>query len=203
MLINIRKVLKFSLASLVGNVDIRDWLQGLYINTINGTSTKNIFLVGSGYFDETRLDMLIIDLPSEFENQTLQTMRIVDRGNVNVQRLILYGITMSTIPEPADFDEDGDVDTNDFHAWQSGFGIVASASHGDGGSKAKESVLPIFRGMINVLFSHMGLGNGPMRGYTHGFYPKGAVRCFKAPLDSDGHRCRPHSSRSGRPILLF
>ncbi|MBN1853920.1 MAG: VCBS repeat-containing protein [Pirellulales bacterium] len=45
-----------------------------------------------------------------------------------------------SVPEEADFDEDGDVDANDFAIWQSGFSTINGASHGDGDADADRDV---------------------------------------------------------------
>jgi hypothetical protein len=97
----------FSLA-LDGNVHVRDYLNNIFTNSINGTSTVNVFTAGSGLFNEVRLDMQIIDLPPEFLSQTLVKMRVIDNG-VNddgmgmndPQRVFLAGVTVeSVVPEP-------------------------------------------------------------------------------------------------------
>jgi hypothetical protein len=94
--------------SLYGNIDMRDWHQGDYTNTINGTTTLNVWTVGSGYHDENRLDMQNIALPGAFTTQTLTMMRIVDNGYYTDspapgQRIFLSGLTVASVPEPSTF----------------------------------------------------------------------------------------------------
>lgn len=90
-----------------GNDDIRDYFFGEYTNTINGTSTVNVFGAGSGIYDAVRLDMQTIVLPAEFSNQTLDFIRVLDNGGTaetGYQRLIISGVTVEAtggIPEPS------------------------------------------------------------------------------------------------------
>ena len=50
-------------------------------------------------------------------------------------------VYFTPIPELyADFDLDGDVDSDDCDAWQAGFGTTGSASHGDGDSDGDSDV---------------------------------------------------------------
>ena len=83
--------------------DIRDYLENVWNNTINGTSTVNVFSAGPGGFDnEVRLDMQTILLPSVFQTETLTRVRLVDNGPLNdTQRTFLAGITAETVPEPS------------------------------------------------------------------------------------------------------
>jgi hypothetical protein len=78
--------------ALIGNEDIRDLNNGSWTNSINGTSTVNVFITGLGY----RMDKQTIDLPAEFANQTLTNIRMTDTGAFDFQRAILYGITVAS-----------------------------------------------------------------------------------------------------------
>ena len=49
-------------------------------------------------------------------------------------------IAIITSGTSADFDEDGDVDSDDFDAWRTGFGTTGSASHGDGDADGEGDV---------------------------------------------------------------
>ena len=83
--------------NLVGNVDIRDWLYSRYTNSINGTSTMNVFKKNPGAFlSEKRLDMQIIDLPPVFLTRIMTKIRLSDSGGDGVQRVFLGGLTLRT-----------------------------------------------------------------------------------------------------------
>ncbi len=84
-----------------GNSDVRDWLQSSRTNSINGTTTVNVFTVGSGLHEEIRLDMQTISLPDEFGSEVLDSIRIIDNGGWDFQRLMLSGVTVKAIPEPS------------------------------------------------------------------------------------------------------
>lgn len=83
---------------LTGGTDMRDYLQNTYTNTINGTTTTNVFNAGSGSGNAVRLDKLTITLPA---SGNLTQIRFVDNGANNVQRLVISGITVEAVPEPA------------------------------------------------------------------------------------------------------
>jgi len=83
---------------LYGNVDIRDWQSGGWTNSINETTTINVFKSSDGQF---RLDMQTIDLPDDFLSQTLEMIRVIDTGGQNLQRIFLAGITVESV-EPAE-----------------------------------------------------------------------------------------------------
>jgi hypothetical protein len=91
---------------LIGNVDIRDYNDDGFTNSINGTTTTNVFWIpvdGSGE-NPGRLDMQSIALPSAFTTQTLTTIQLVDNGGPNYfQRVILDGVTVMVVPEPSPF----------------------------------------------------------------------------------------------------
>lgn len=82
-----------------GNEHIRDYLWNTWTNTINGTSTVNVFKAGSGQGtnsgNQVRLDMQKFTLPSIFATQTLTKIRFSDWGGDLYQRLIVSGITVA------------------------------------------------------------------------------------------------------------
>jgi hypothetical protein len=75
--------------NLVGNVDIRDYNQGGYTNSINGTTSTTVVQI-SGH----RLDKQRIVLPSEFRTQRLIRIRLSDLGTDGAQRVFLSGVTV-------------------------------------------------------------------------------------------------------------
>ncbi len=75
--------------NLVGNVDIRDYAQSGYTNTINGTTTTNVVQIGGH-----RLDKQQIVLPPEFRTQRLVRIRLSDLGAEGAQRVFLSGVTV-------------------------------------------------------------------------------------------------------------
>lgn len=75
---------------LVGGVDVRDYHHGIYVNTINGTTSRLAYQTTHA---ET-IDMVEVDLPPAFANETLQTIAIHDTGRKNFQRAILRAITV-------------------------------------------------------------------------------------------------------------
>lgn len=86
--------------SLDGNDDIRDYLQTIYANSINGTTTVEVFKAGSGHYDEVRLDKQVFDLPAAFNTETLLSIELIDNGGENFQRVFLAGMTVELVPEP-------------------------------------------------------------------------------------------------------
>lgn len=82
---------------LIGNNDIRDYLASSFTNSINGVTTVEVFVSNAGR--QARLDMQTIELPDVFLTQTLDTVRLTDSGNVNLQRVWLAGLTVG-VPEP-------------------------------------------------------------------------------------------------------
>jgi hypothetical protein len=87
--------------SLIGGVDIRDWENLGWTNTINGTTTVNVYNIATdGDGNPGRLDMQHITLPAEFATQTLVSVKLVDNGAANFQRATLDGITVESVPEP-------------------------------------------------------------------------------------------------------
>lgn len=84
---------------LIGNVDVRDYNQDGYTNSINNTTTINVFSTGNGQ----RMDRVLFDLPPAFLSQSLTSMVITDNGSTFVeprQRGILFGVTLDRVPEP-------------------------------------------------------------------------------------------------------
>ncbi|MBS0196800.1 MAG: hypothetical protein JSR77_08585 [Planctomycetes bacterium] len=79
----------FHALDLVGGVDVRDWNQYAYTNTINNTTTTNVFVSGGH-----RLDKQSFELPDSFANEDLLAVRVVDTGAENVQRGYLQGLTV-------------------------------------------------------------------------------------------------------------
>jgi len=81
-----------------GNNHIRDILWNTWTNTINGTSTTNVFTAGTGQGigtnNQVRLDMQTFTLPAAFATQTLTRIQIKDWGGANYQRLIVTGIAV-------------------------------------------------------------------------------------------------------------
>ena len=75
--------------NLVGNVDIRDYNQGGYTNSINGTTTTNVVQIGGHRLDKQR-----IVLPPEFRTQRLVRIRLADLGANGAQRVFLSGVTV-------------------------------------------------------------------------------------------------------------
>ena len=86
-----------------GNVDIRDFYNNVFTNTINGTTTQNVFETdndGSSGTNLYRLDKQFIDL-SAFSSKTLVSMTLTDMGSDGVQRTFLSGVTVVSVPEPS------------------------------------------------------------------------------------------------------
>ncbi|NUM35666.1 MAG: hypothetical protein HUU50_14055 [Candidatus Brocadiae bacterium] len=82
--------------SLYGNSDIRDYLNGSYTNSINGTTTTQVWS-GSIY----RIDKQTILLPTAFQSETLVSIRLSDWGNNSLQRTFLSGVAVGYVPEPS------------------------------------------------------------------------------------------------------
>ena len=88
--------------SLAGNVDVRDYFQNVYTNSINGTTTQQVFSDGA-----RRLDRQAYALGAGFATQTLTSVVFSDTGANGVSRITLTGLTLETadvmtgVPEPA------------------------------------------------------------------------------------------------------
>jgi hypothetical protein len=81
---------------LVGNVNVRDYNNDGNTNTINNTSTIQVWDNGLGQ----RLDRQEYILPPAFASQTLASITIIDTGNegegTNGSRAVLAAVTVST-----------------------------------------------------------------------------------------------------------
>ena len=94
--------------NLVGGVDIRDFNNDGFVNTIDPSAGSHPTQVLS-YDDQAqggRLDMQQFTLPSTFLGQTLTTILLVDNGfdapNPEPhQRVFLAGMSVSSVPEPS------------------------------------------------------------------------------------------------------
>jgi PEP-CTERM motif len=90
---------------LIGNVDVRDHFFAFWTNTINGTSTTNVYSSGGGFLSESRLDKQQIVLPSIFHGGTLTEFRLTSTGGVLISDASIQGLTIMTsaVPEPSCF----------------------------------------------------------------------------------------------------
>ncbi len=79
---------------LYGNVDIRDWFDGEFTNSINNTTTTNV------YSGDGRTDKQQITLPVDFEDEYLTLIKLTDVGSQDNQRTFLYGVTVGANPVP-------------------------------------------------------------------------------------------------------
>jgi hypothetical protein len=87
---------------LIGDVDVRDHFYSRWTNTINGTSTINVYSSGGGFGQESRLDKQQIVLPSSFLGETLTEFRLTSTGGVLISDASIQGLTvLSSVPEPA------------------------------------------------------------------------------------------------------
>ena len=75
---------------LVGGVDVRDYHNGTWLNTINETTTRSVFDNGRG----ERIDLVEVDLPAEFHGRTLERIILRDTGRTNFERAILWAVTV-------------------------------------------------------------------------------------------------------------
>jgi hypothetical protein len=97
---------------LVPGVDIRDWLEGAYINTVNNTNTIQVYSAPalpanlSGFTG--RIDKQHIELPPAFASRTLTSIVLTDTGvtgndsvsysqSVQAQRVFIYGVTVTAL----------------------------------------------------------------------------------------------------------
>ena len=81
----------YYLMSLYGNSDVRDWHTGGYTQSINNTTTTNMFYDGTRIYDKQR-----IVLPAAFQNGKLKKIVITDTGSGGFQRALLMGITVKS-----------------------------------------------------------------------------------------------------------
>jgi hypothetical protein len=85
----------FFAKDLVGNVEIRDWSQGGFTNSLASADASNVFGVGS-----TRVDKQRVDLPAAFLTEDLLRVRVVDSGNTTFSRALMQGLTV-VVNQPA------------------------------------------------------------------------------------------------------
>jgi len=98
--------------TLVNGVDVRDFYQGVFANTINGTTTQNAFSVsgvqdagGTGNVNTGDVGTYLVDeqdfsLMPAFETQTLTEIVLTDLNGGGTP--ILLGVT-AAVPEPTTF----------------------------------------------------------------------------------------------------
>ncbi|MGA2590436.1 MAG: hypothetical protein ABSH32_11005 [Bryobacteraceae bacterium] len=79
-------------APLVGGVNVRDFNNDGFQNTINNTTTTQVWANGLGQ----RLDRQEYILPAAFASQVLTSVTITDTGNESFSRAILSALTVST-----------------------------------------------------------------------------------------------------------
>ena len=82
-------------------------------------------LLGSAFFDNSDIDVNFL-----FYAQHSGDSR-PDRQGFDIDNILIESGFVTEPPAP-DFDEDGNVDGNDFLSWQRGFGTVGNAVHADG-----------------------------------------------------------------------
>jgi hypothetical protein len=85
--------------TLVGGVDIRDHNGAFWTNSTSSPNTTTVFDSGSG----RRIDRQWIALDSSFAGQTLTKIVITDLVPNDNSDLIVAGVTVSAVPEPATF----------------------------------------------------------------------------------------------------
>jgi len=86
---------------LVGDTDIRDWLNSDYTHYINGTTTTNVYTGPSPDFQnrDHYIDKQRIDLGPDFAHQTLTQIILTDTGADYSQRAFLYGVTVGAVSQ--------------------------------------------------------------------------------------------------------
>ena len=77
---------------LVGDVNVRNYNSGGYTETINNTSTIQVWTNGEGQ----RLDRQEYILPAAFASQVLTSVTITDTGSYDLSRAIFSALTVST-----------------------------------------------------------------------------------------------------------
>jgi hypothetical protein len=95
---------------LVPGDDVRDWLEGAYINTANDTNTIQVYSAPAvNYSGHTgRIDKQHIQLPAAFASRTLTSIVLTDAGvtgnddvgysqSVHAQRVFIYGVTVTSL----------------------------------------------------------------------------------------------------------
>lgn len=85
---------------LIGDDDVRQWsLYPVWTTQINGVSTVNVFYEPLGKDNcPDVMDMQIFELPVDFYDEMLQTIRVTDNRTTFVHHGIVSGITV--VPEP-------------------------------------------------------------------------------------------------------
>jgi hypothetical protein len=87
---------------LIGGVDIRDYnsespATAAWTQTINGSTTKEVLNYNSFGLGQ-RLDMQTFTLPTSFQGQALESIRLTDTGGDTMfQRLILSGVSVAAV----------------------------------------------------------------------------------------------------------
>lgn len=79
---------------LIGNVDVRDHFYAFWTNSINGTTTTNVYSSGGGFLSESRLDKQEIDLPAVFAGETMTEFRLTSTGGVLISDASIQGLTV-------------------------------------------------------------------------------------------------------------
>lgn len=97
--------------NLVGGVNIRDWNQAGYTNTVSDPNNRPTGF--TAYPDSQgsygRIDMLTVHLPEYFYGDVLQSISFLDFGSDgssteyigNPSRIRVEGVTIATVPEPS------------------------------------------------------------------------------------------------------
>ena len=80
-----------------GNSELRDYQHtASHANSINNLTTTEVLTDGT-----RRVDMTQIFLPDEWQNKTLASITLEDRGWDGFQRTFITGLTVGQIPEPS------------------------------------------------------------------------------------------------------
>ncbi|NOY52345.1 MAG: hypothetical protein GXP58_01850, partial [Deltaproteobacteria bacterium] len=86
--------------NLVGGVNIRDWNNGTFVNTVSDPNSTPVFEVTSGKYNlPGRIDMLKVALPASFIGDTVTSITVTDNGSDNYSHIRLAGVTMETEPK--------------------------------------------------------------------------------------------------------
>ncbi|MRR35473.1 PEP-CTERM sorting domain-containing protein, partial [bacterium] len=84
---------------LIGGMNIRDWNQHTYVNTVSDQNSREVFSTGYVLIDQVvrgsqgRIDMLTVELPTSFIGDTLAAIQFDDFGTNGFSRLRVEGIT--------------------------------------------------------------------------------------------------------------
>jgi len=81
--------------NLLGNSDIRDYQNWVFTNLVNGITSVPVFS-GSSTYDHVagRIDKMVIAVPAQYQGANLMEVQAVDDGAVDVQRLLVMGLTV-------------------------------------------------------------------------------------------------------------